>query len=364
MVALSMAGSVSVVTAQTSARRGQATWVGENGKLRFSEKRRVSLDESIETLDDVTSVVGKNDGSLVVVSKGLAAVVQYDAAGNQTGKIGRWGEGPYEYVAPSVARMDGDDLVVYDAGTLKFIVYDKAGNGKDEWKGFTRSITDFDLSDEAIVAFVGGSHDHYMARIGRETRDTLYFAEANLLRSGLMTYEGNGRMGLREQKAYYMYPDEAAVREYDLLSRRERTIRVPDADWRAETASLPKVEFDDMNRALYDGRMVNYLVQNSMALGVVTLEDYTIAMIEDGMLDIGSQVVPPGRERVLAYFIFDKTMNLLDVVRLDKSTREQFGEVPRGVRGNSLLFVGYESDASGAEVEWTYREIEIVGTNE
>lgn len=228
MVALSMAGSVSVVTAQTSARRGQATWVGENGKLRFSEKRRVSLDESIETLDDVTSVVGKNDGSLVVVSKGLAAVVQYDAAGNQTGKIGRWGEGPYEYVAPSVARMDGDDLVVYDAGTLKFIVYDKAGNGKDEWKGFTRSITDFDLSDEAIVAFVGGSHDHYMARIGRETRDTLYFAEANLLRSGLMTYEGNGRMGLREQKAYYMYPDEAAVREYDLLSRRERTIRVPD----------------------------------------------------------------------------------------------------------------------------------------
>ena len=346
-------------TAQSTA--DIAAFVGRNGTVRLQPSGATVLGEGLVTLDDVRSAVVLADKSIVVASKAVAAVIKYDRSGRQLQTFGRWGEGPFEYVAPSIVRTYGNGVVVFDSGTLKFVRYRADGSGVEEWKGMTHSLSDFYMDSDDIVGFTGSAFDYFLLRIDRAAQDTSRFAEGSMLRSAVMSYEGTGNFGVRSGRAYYSYPDESAVRIVDTVTGSETVVRIPDPEWKVVSGILPADDFDDLNHALFDGRLLKYLSGSSMNLGVKVLDDYTVAMIEDGHMSLDGSPVPEGKERVLKLFVFDRQMKLLDVVILNGADRDKVGSVPVGTDGNALLFVNAEERGGGTDIEWKFRKLEIKG---
>jgi len=349
-----------VVAFPVLAQSGPTQFVaGRHGAVGIRVSTPTILDESLVTLDEVRSALILPDESIVVVSKAVAAVVRYDAQGRQSRVVGRWGEGPFEYVSPSIVRRYKDGIVVFDSGTLKFVYYGMDGVGREEWKGMPHGLTDFHIDGDDVIAFSGSSFDYFLMRIDRADRDTSRFAKGSMLRSAIMSYEGTGNLGVRAGKAYYVYPDEPAVRIVDTKAGSESVVPVPDEDWTVLSGSLPADDFEDLNHALFDGRLLKYLSVSSVNLGVLSLADYVVAMVEDGSLAWDGKDVPKAKERVLKLFIFDDAMNLLDVVALRRSDRETLGLVPVGIHDNSLLFVNAAEGKGGAEITWQLRRLEI-----
>src|SRR5687768_5144872 len=96
---------------------------GSNIRL-VRELRIGELDGAPEyTFGRIHAVTAGRDGSIFVVDAQVPTLRQYDAAGRHVRNFGRRGNGPGELQNPETAALVGNQLIVRDLITHRFVVY-------------------------------------------------------------------------------------------------------------------------------------------------------------------------------------------------------------------------------------------------
>lgn len=328
---------------------------GVKGQLQLTERRSLVLGESMVTLGEISSIAALDGDGFVVASKEIAAVVKYDALGKQQAIIGGWGEGPFEYTAPSTVRYNGDHLVVLDERDLSFLVFDESGTGVEEWNGFSTAMSDFQVQEDVLSAYTNGSFEHLVMVVDRANSDTTLYASGSMLHSAILSLNGTGKIGARGSEVFYAYPDKAELHRVDIRSGKEVVVLLDDPDFRADQSRLPVDDFDKLNEALFDGTLIDYLSNNSVVYGVVALKDYVVVQIEDKT----ERKTETSNGRVTKYFVLDYDLNPIDHFILGHEVRSAVGDYHLGSYGNSLLFAHALSNSDGSSIEWKFTELEI-----
>lgn len=172
-----------------------------------------------------------------------------------------------------------------------------------------------------------------------------------------MMIEGTGRIALREHTFYYASPAEAEVRIIDLKEGIRRTVAIPDPEFSVEAVEPGDIPPDEA---------AAYLFGNSRVVGVFALDDYIVAEVVDGAMEVvrggmtmtGKKVI--GREnRKTKLYIYDGNMELVDYFVLDHKLRTSIGRLIKGVYNNSMYFVHTSIDEQHNELTRTLTILKI-----
>ena len=81
-----------------------------------------------QELDRVVGATRLADGSIIIADAGARALLRFDSTGRLIQSMGRAGEGPGEFLAPSwLGQLRGDSLVVWDRGLGRVSVFTRGG---------------------------------------------------------------------------------------------------------------------------------------------------------------------------------------------------------------------------------------------
>lgn len=336
---------------------------GTRGVLQLAERRRLELNEPLALLSDVSSMDFFDDGSFVVVSAEVANVVLYDATGNQRMILGGWGPGPGEYDAPGVARVSGSSVFLRDNGQSKYMAFDTTGVLQGEWPGAPGGPHDMVVWGSWVVAFTGQSFTYLIRGFDTASGDTLAAAPSNMATSALHVVGGGGGIGRRDDRLYYVYPNENAIRTLDLVKHTGGRIDLPAKGYRS--APMEFVGREEINRSFFDGRMLRYVLQNSRTEAVRTLDDYVVAIRADGqMATQAGEQIPRNRQRVRRHFVFDAAHELVDIIEVKYDLMRRLGLNESGVDGNSFYYVVQSSADDGRTLKWTLVELALEWSHE
>ena len=331
---------------------------GEQGVLQLVETRRITLDESKSYLADVNSADFFEDGSFVVASSKVARVVLYNADGTQRRVLGGWGPGPDEYERPTLVRAVGSTVYVRDNKQHKYMAIDSTGIVLSEWYGHTSGPDDFVVRGSWIISLNGQSFDYLIQGFDMSASDTLRAAPSSMEVSSNHVMAGAGNFGLDADRIHFAYPAENAFQTFDLSDGSLRSTPLPSPGYKR--ADYPFNGFEDTNRSLFDGRLMEYAARNSRAEGVHVLDDYIVALRADGEFPMETNV-PTSRLRNRKLFVHDRDLKLVDTIVVDYEMLRVFGGIESAVYGNSIYYIVQSSEDGGRSVRWTLYQLEIQG---
>lgn len=338
---------------------GKNTIKGTYERLQLIENRNIILEENLAILSDVRSLAVINDNEFVLASYTVAELMLYDEKGKQKQRIGRWGNGPFEYGKPKIVKYVDDNLIVWDADNLKYIFYDREGKRIKEITGMKYAVDDFVYDGRYIISYSSRLYSEGIISIyDVEKKEEQLVGLADIENSILDLLFGGRYMALQGNILYYTTLDKDIVRMYDIETGEESTVRIDDDDFNVEPSgynSIPEVQKDFSN-----GKVHHYLANNSRALGILKLEDYFVAVLENGILQTKiDERIPVSKQRSLKLVVFDHRMNYLDSIILEHAYMNKIGQYIRGVNKNNLYFVREVSNDDGSSLERTLFELTI-----
>jgi len=124
--------------------------------------RPVVLDQETQLLGSLTDATRLPDGRIAVATVD-PGVFLFDADGGFLQQLGRPGQGPFEYLNPTLVRPAGDGVAVWDAGNRRLLTFQADGSPDAEWTGFARAVSNFALQGATLYLHHGGaSTDPYV----------------------------------------------------------------------------------------------------------------------------------------------------------------------------------------------------------
>lgn len=111
----------------------------------LSLEKRIDLSENMMHIGIINSFQFLNKMDLLVTTDNPAAVVVYGIDGQQKQKIGKVGNGPFEYLKPSIAKTHDNKIYVWCSMLLKLIVFDLEGKPIIEYTHLSEGIKDFTI---------------------------------------------------------------------------------------------------------------------------------------------------------------------------------------------------------------------------
>ena len=101
---------------------------------RFEDVFSIGADPNSISFTAISSIAFGNSNQVLILDGPSAELIVLDENGEHLQTIGRRGQGPGEFVGPSLVTATPDgSILVYDAGTMRFSVFDANGNFKSSW---------------------------------------------------------------------------------------------------------------------------------------------------------------------------------------------------------------------------------------
>lgn len=322
------------------------------------EHRRIRLDESLVYLSGANSLDFFDDGSFVIASADVAAVVLYDGDGHQRRVLGSWGPGPLEYERPRIVRVAGRSVFVYDAGQGKYLAIDSSGRVMEEWKGTVRSPDDFVVRGSWIIGLMAHSEEFLIEGFDTASTDTMSAAPSNLETAARNAVDRATRFGADDERLYFAYPGRNELQVLDIAGGETSTVPLPSEGFKLE--EFPFTNPADINVAMFDGRLLQHVYQNSRVDGADVLDDYVVVHRIDGELPLqGVLTIPSSRRRSRRLVVYNRSLRHVDTVVLDFETLRVLGRSEVGSDGNALYYVLEATPDGGRTVEWHMLEFRL-----
>ena len=128
----------------------------------FLDPHAVILDQETQVLGSLRDAARLPDGRIAVATVD-PGVFLFDADGGFLQQLGSPGQGPFEYLNPTLVRPAGDGVAVWDAGNRRLLTFQSDGAPEDEWTGFGRAVSNFALQGDTLyLHHSGASTDPYV----------------------------------------------------------------------------------------------------------------------------------------------------------------------------------------------------------
>lgn len=128
----------------------------------FLDTHTVVLDQETQVLGSLRDATRLPDGRIAVATVD-PGVFLFDADGGFLQQLGSPGQGPFEYLNPTLVRPAGDGVAVWDAGNRRLLTFQSDGTPEDEWTGFGRAVSNLVLQGDTLyLHHSGASTDPYV----------------------------------------------------------------------------------------------------------------------------------------------------------------------------------------------------------
>jgi hypothetical protein len=275
---------------------------GELGRLALERSGELVLQENEHLLREVSSLDRHGDGEYILVaSAGDALVVLYDRHGRQIATLGARGEGPFEHTRPRQARFRGDEIVIWDAGRLRFNVFDISGEPVKEFGGTPGGIKAFAPVAEELAIYLSRGRAGLIGTLHPERgASPAHYGAPSAAHDILSVHERSGGLDARQNWIYYADAATSAIHVVHRPSGNERTIPVPDPRFNVEQ---PEFRFAGTNV----DQAARFIFNNSRVRSLHATRDYLILESihgRDGDRNVSISVVDARTPELLDRFIF------------------------------------------------------------
>lgn len=332
--------SVLVVTAFvcTFTADAQPRIEGELGRLTLERTSELVLQENEHLLREISSLDRHAGGEhILVTSAGDALVVLYDRHGRQVRTFVDRGEGPFEHTRPRQASFRGDEVIIWDAGRLRFNVFDIHGEPIRAFGGTPGAIQAFAPIAEELAIYLGRGRPGLVGMLHPERgASPAHYGARPAAHDILSVHERSGGLVARQNWIYYADAATSAIHVVHLPSGNERTIRVPDPRFRVEQ---PEFRFVGTNV----DQAARFIFNNSRVLSLHATRDYLILESIHGR----------DGDRTVSLSIVDaRTHDLLDRFAFTQDDAEQLiGEGVLSADEDGLHVVVLSSPDGGVTLE-------------
>lgn len=324
----------------------QDSYMGLNNNIFLNKCSQIKLEENLELIGRVECIT-PIDKDFFIVSSNNGSCVIYNKSGIQTLSLSYIGKGPFEFMKPYIVKAYNDTIVVWDAGSMKFIFYTKDGDPIKEITGFSEGISDFVCFNKKIVLYISGAlRSHYIGIYDiTKASFSRMFGLRNTEHDLLMFYAGSGGFDIKDHTLYYASPAEAVINIVNLETFNEKHFNVNDADFHVQ--KLEKNAFKEIN----PNKIMKYIFNNSRVVGIYILNRFIIAEIENGGIE--------DKTRETKIHVFDLDYNPIDIIKLNYSAREKLGFNIQFAYGDFVYFLYESSPDEGITIERTLYEYKI-----
>lgn len=299
------------------------------------ENLRISEFEYIEPVKEDYVIVQRKPQGVSVLSQN----------GEVLTKLGNQGHGPFEWQMPSYIQNINELIIVWDAGSLKFIVFDETYEPVQEIMGIRTAINGFSFKNEnrAAVYTQPRYQDEFIHVYDRNESEHFELKKSlgNLSDEGrtLFFIAMSGGMLWNENDLVWVDPAVPKLFIYNFQNDKQETILIN------ETLFITKHwnEPDEMTSEAFE-KIKEYLFSNSRIVSLQKLEEHILVEMEHF----------PNGEPIMTYQVFDLDYNF--VGRIEAGPGDWVNYI-RGVDGNRLFYWGEDYTETGEMNSIKVREL-------
>ncbi len=341
---------------------------GLSSRLMLVQDRTVVLNELEVVFNTVGSLAFTENGDMVVASGRDTHVLLFDASGSFLRRIGSRGEGPSEYVNPTLVATLGNAIFVWDSQEEKLIEYKTDGEYVDELTRLTKPIKAFKVStDRRNIAFLLSSMDPQgflqMYDIDSEAYGDTY-GSSNIEHVMLMMKDDTFYFSRASNRVLFGSPSRAVLMTVNLATGQYREIAVPDDDFEVRDSGLENAT--DIGSHFNQVFKFNYA--NSTLIGVFETSSYHVVAIQDGKYDtedlnpswITYERVSEDERRRVKLFFYSKSLDLVDSIESPAAVHDVIGLRMLAATGDQLVFYIQEYDEDDAVKKLTFLRLETM----
>lgn len=266
-----------------------------------------TLNDSAKVLGEVSSFEMISENSFVVSSSKSAQVIVYNVIGEPLFEIGSKGNGPFEYISPSLVRFYDQEFYVWCNMKLKLIIFDRHGTPVKEYTNFTKGINDFDIYENYLYLYSAGGFDDPIIQIYDLNKSEFIrksFGKQTNEHKVLNAFSGAGGLALTEKELIFSPNDELIVYKVDLDNFSYSIYKVTDKDFKVEKIDVDHIEF------MADPASVQYIFGSDIVTGVFCTDSYLILMCETGKIELNGFQIVDNSKRKQKYYVFDNKLDL------------------------------------------------------
>lgn len=266
------------------------------------------LSDSLKIYGVFNSFSFIDEDSFVVSSTNPAQVILYDLEGRQLLELGSKGNGPFEFISPSIVRSYKQNIYVWCSMKLKLIVFDKYGNRINEYSNFENAISDFEVYNNYVCFYMSGGFGKSIVRIFDLNEGEFIpqeFGEASNEHLILGAYECSGGLALSRNLLFFASRDEATVYSIDLNNFTEVKYCINDPEFKVE-----KVEEDHIKFMSDFGRSIKYIFGSDIIIGLICTDSFVVLKGEVGGTEVNGIQIIGNTQRTQKNYIFDEEMKL------------------------------------------------------
>lgn len=264
----------------------------------------------------------------IIIHRNLHGVSVMDKNGELKTHLGNIGRGPFEWQRPAFIQYLDGEITIWDAGNLKFMIFDEDFEPVREEYGRQYSIRGFDknVSDWVAVYDQPANQKEFVYIYEKNTNGRFYLKES------LGTISEEGRIKLfsemiggvlwNGEDLLWVDPAISGFFVFDLEENEIREFILNDDLFSVERWNEPQ----EMSQRTFN-KIEEYFHSNSRIVSIQKLSDHILLEVEHF----------PNGQPVIRYHIFDLTYNYVTQLEAGEGGWKNY---IRGVNGNKLFYWG------------------------
>lgn len=281
----------------------------------------------------------------VIVQRKPQGVSVLNRNGEVVTKLGNQGHGPFEWQMPSYIQNINEQIIIWDAGSLKFIVFDKTYEPVRELMGIRTAINGFSFKNENQVAVYNDKRlqNEFIHIYERDESGQFDLKES----MGHLTDEGrtlfmiamSGGILWNGDDLVWVNPAVQTLFVYNTKNDQQRSILIDEELFSTEPWNEP----DQVSPAILE-KFEEYIFSNSRIVSLQKLENHILVEMEHF----------PNGEPVMTYQIFDLDYNFVGHIEAGEGDWVNY---IRGADGNKLFYWGEDYTETGEMNSIKVREV-------
>jgi WD40 repeat protein len=269
--------------------------------IKFTENRVILLQENIKILGEISSFSFIEKDKFLVASEKTGDIIIYDNNGFQIRVLNKIGNGPGEYVNPSIVKSFNKKIYVWDDRRLNLLLYDTLGTHIYTFSNVGIGVRDFITSDNDFFFYMTGGQNNLICSYNLQT-ETIenVFGNSTEEHKVLSTNKKSGGMIEINKEFLIASSSELDLKLIGYDKSLKNTFPFQDSEFKVERVS------DAINLFNIDrDKAMAYLMKNSYINGLYKNGNYIILVAKVGEI-IKEIETYNFSKRFTKYYIFDQ----------------------------------------------------------
>ena len=279
-------------------------------------EKTAKFKENMVPLGNINSFGFVSKERLVISGSNPSQVLLYDTTGQQIGKLGSKGKGPFEYTSPSIIRTNHQKIYIWCEELLKLLVFDISGKPIEQYN-FTKAIKDFIIYENYAGFYTEGGGDEPIFKIfNLKTKEFIEdFGTKTNEHKILNTFNNTGGLTNCENNVFFTPNDKLHIYKINLEKFSKIKYNINDPEFKVEAVNAKPQEY------IYQPeKAFKYFYKNDIISGLFCLNDKIILKAQLGKVEIENFKINPNgnvelemnnaSQKKHRYYVFNKGMKL------------------------------------------------------